>query len=84
MAPYIVVVVVAAAVVLFVSLWRVRALGALLPSAISGLLGLAAVHLSSLWGPALLALNPFTVCVAAFLGIPGVVGMLVLRLIAAI
>lgn len=81
MTPYIIVVLCCAVFVLLRTLGRTRALNTLLPSAVSGVLGLLTVHISSLWGTALLNLNAFTIFVAAFLGIPGVVGLLMLRLV---
>ena len=81
MTTYIVVVLCCAVIVLLRTLGRANALQTLLPSAFGGMLGLLAVHLSSIWGAALLAINAFTVAVALFLGIPGVVGLLFMRLI---
>ena len=82
MVSYVVIVLLAAALVLVPALARKDALSALPTSAAGGLVGLCAVQLSGLAGPPLLALNPFTVGVAALLGLPGVVSMLMLRLIA--
>ena len=84
MTTYIVVVLCCAIVVMLRTLGRAGAMQTLLPSAFGGMLGLLTVHLSSLWGTALLALNAFTVAVALFLGIPGVVGLLFMRLICVI
>ncbi|MEG2174884.1 MAG: hypothetical protein RR135_05315 [Oscillospiraceae bacterium] len=78
-ASVIMVVIVAVVILLNIQLGT-RASQGLLPSAVSGLLSLGAVGLVSLWGPSLLSPNPFTVGVACFLGIPGVVGLLLLRL----
>ena len=84
MTTYIVVVLCCAIIVMLRTLGRAGAMNTLLPSAFGGMLGLLTVHLSSLWGTALLALNAFTVAVARFLGIPGVVGLRFLRLICVI
>ena len=84
MTTYIVVVLCCAIIVMLRTLGRAGAMNTLLPSAFGGMLGLLTVHLSSLWGTALLALNAFTVAVARFLGIPGVVGLLFMRLICVI
>lgn len=84
MTTYIVVVLCCAIIVMLRTLGRARAMQTFLPSAFGGMLGLLTVHLSSLWGTALLALNAFTVAVALFLGIPGVVGLLLMRLICVI
>ena len=50
-------------------------------SAFGGLCGLGAVSLTSMFGAVLLTPNLFTVCVSVLLGLPGVIGMLFLRLI---
>lgn len=81
MTTYIIVVLCCAIIVMLRTLGRAGAMQTLLPSAFGGMLGLLTVHLSSLWGATLLALNAFTVAVALFLGIPGVVGLLFMRLI---
>ncbi|MEG1773798.1 MAG: pro-sigmaK processing inhibitor BofA family protein, partial [Oscillospiraceae bacterium] len=81
---YVLVVAAAAVLVLLRALSRVGALRSMIPGAAGGLLGLTAVQLAALFGPSLLAANPFTLCIAMLLGIPGVVGMLLLRLIAVI
>lgn len=84
MTTYIIVVLCCAVVVMLRTLGRADAMQTLLPSAFGGMLGLLTVHLSSLWGATLLALNAFTVAVALFLGIPGVVGLLLMRLVCVI
>ena len=82
MTLYVLVVMLAAIVVLIPAIMRIGAFRSFFPSVISGLLGLGAVYLSSFWGTTLLAVNVFTICVSAFFGIPGVVSLLMLRLIA--
>ncbi len=84
MTTYIVVVLCCAIIVMLRTLGRAKAMPTLLPSAFGGMIGLLMVHLSSMWGATLLALNAFTVAVALFLGIPGVVGLLFMRLICVI
>ena len=59
-------------------LGRGRAVRALLPSSVAGLAGLLATHLTPSLS-VLLGINGFTVCVALLLGLPGVIGMLLLR-----
>ena len=68
---------VATGAVLLFSLLRAKAVRSLLLSAVGGLAGLYAVS-----SAAALAVNAFTVCVAAVLGLPGVVSLLLLRMIA--
>ncbi|MFV0497647.1 MAG: hypothetical protein ACK5L0_05720 [Candidatus Fimivivens sp.] len=84
MTTYIIVVLCCAIVVMLYTLGRAKAMQMLLPSAFSGMCGLLTVHLSSLWGTALLTLNAFTIAVALFFGIPGVVGLLFMRLVCVI
>ncbi len=84
MTTYIIVVLCCAVIVMLRTLGRADALQTLLPSAFGGMLGLLTVHFSSLWGASLLALNAFTVAVALFLGLPGVVGLLLMRLVCVI
>ena len=50
-------------------------------SAFGGLCGLGAVSLTSMFGAVLWTPNLFTGCVSVLLGLPGVIGMLFLRLI---
>jgi len=72
----------AIALVLLLTLAKARAAGSLLASAAGGVAGLWAVSLISVKGAALIACNAFTLAVSALLGIPGVVGLLLLRVIA--
>ena len=71
----------ATGVVLLLSLLRARAVRSLLLSSAGGLAGLYAVSAFASHAAAL-AVNAFTVCVAAVLGLPGVVSLLLLRMIA--
>lgn len=73
----------AAIVCLFVVSLILRASGVrgFFQSAFGGLCGLGAVSLSSMFGAVLLTPNLFTVSVSVLLGLPGVIGMLFLRLI---
>ena len=68
---------IATGVILLFSLLRAKAVRSLLLSAVGGLAGLYAVS-----SAAALAVNAFTVCVSAVLGLPGVAGLLLLRMIA--
>lgn len=81
MTTYIIVVLCCAVLVLLRTLGRARALNTLLPSAFGGVAGLITVHLSSFFGMSLISLNVFTLSIAVFLGIPGVVGLLLMRLV---
>lgn len=78
MQSYLWIVLGAAALTVFRFLGRGQAARALLPSSAAGLAGLFAVHLTPAMS-ALLGINAFTVCVALLLGLPGVIGMLMLR-----
>ncbi len=68
--------------VLYPTFRKEHALHAVFPGAFGGLLSLGALRLFSLWNISLIAANPFTCAVAVAFGIPGVVAMLLLRLIA--
>jgi hypothetical protein len=81
---YIVAVVLAAALVLLPFLAGARSFGALVVSAVSGVAVLCAVSLFSAGGSSLLRVNLFTTALSALLGIPGVIGLLLLRVIALI
>ena len=74
----------AAAIVLIPALFRSGAAGSFIASAVSGLVGLWSVNLLSAGGLTLVATNIFTVCTALLLGVPGVISMLILRVIALI
>ena len=84
MTLYILIVTLAAIFALAIAVLRCGSFGSFLPSAISGLLGLCAVYISSFFGAAMLAINLFTVSVSAFFGIPGVISLLMLRLISTV
>jgi len=75
---------IATGAVLLLALMRAHAVRSLLLSAIGGIASLYAVSTVSASGAALLACNAFTVCFAAVLGIPGVIGLLLLRMIASV
>ena len=77
MEPYLWIVLGAAALVIVRSLGRINALHTMIPSAAAGITGL----LTPAGAAAMLGLNGFTVCVALLLGLPGVIGMLLLRVI---
>ncbi|MBR6736085.1 MAG: pro-sigmaK processing inhibitor BofA family protein [Oscillospiraceae bacterium] len=74
----------AAAIVLIPSFLKSGASGSFIASAASGLAGLWSVSLLSAGGVGLIATNIFTVCTALVLGVPGVISMLILRVIALI
>ena len=74
----------AAAIVLIPAFFKNGAAGSFMASAVSGLVGLLSVNLLSAGGISLIAANIFTVCTALLLGIPGVISMLILRIIALI
>ena len=73
----------AAALILFSALARTRALGGMLASAAGGIAGLWAVSLVPVKGAVLLAPNAFTLSVSSLLGLPGVAGLLFLRVLTA-
>lgn len=81
MEPYLWIVLGAAALVIVRSLGRINALHTMIPSAAVGITGLLAAHFTPVGAAAMLGLNGFTVCVALLLGLPGVIGMLLLRVI---
>lgn len=79
---YPVVTVLAAGGVLILTVLRYRALGPFIASSASGLAGLWAVSLLSVGSESLVTINAFTLFSSAVLGIPGLIGMLLLRVIA--
>ena len=81
MEPYLWIVLGAAALVIVRSLGRINALHTMISSAAVGITGLLAAHFTPVGAAAMLGLNGFTVCVALLLGLPGVIGMLLLRVI---
>lgn len=81
MKPYILVVVAAAILALLLTTIQKRALWGSLTSAVLGLTSLAFLQVMGFLGSVVLSLNGFTFAVALFLGVPGVIGLLVLRVI---
>ncbi len=81
MEPYLWIILGAAALVIVRSLRKVGALHTLIPSGLSGVVGLLAAHFAPIGSAAMLGINGFTVCVALLLGMPGVIGMLLLRVV---
>lgn len=83
MTPYIITVVVCAALVLLKTAKKAGAAGAVLPSSLTGLIGLAAVNHAPIFGGALLSMNAFNLCICAVFGAPGLIALLLLRAICA-
>ena len=75
---------IAAAITLIPAFLKSGAFGPFVFSALSGLVGLYAVDFISAGKISLIATNMFTVCAALLFGIPGVISMLILRVIALI
>lgn len=81
MKPYVLVIVVAAILALLLTAIRKRALMGSLSSAMIGVTGLMFLHVMGFLGSVVMSLNAFTFAVAVFMGIPGVISLLVLRVI---
>lgn len=54
---------------------------AVFPSALTGVLALAAVNHSSIFGAAALTMNLFNVSICAIFGVPGLISLLLLKMI---
>ena len=81
MMPYIIVVVCCAVFALMRTIHRAGAHRAVFPSALTVILALTAINHVPFWGGALLTMNLFNVSVCAFFGIPGLIALLMLRMI---
>ena len=84
MTPYILVVLCCAIFALLRTIHRAGAEKAVLPSALTGVLALTALNHAPFLGGALLTMNLFNISVCAFFGIPGLIGLLLLRMICVI
>jgi len=84
MMPYIIVVVCCAVFALMRTIHRAGAHKSVFPSAITGILALTAVNHAPFLGGAMLAMNLFNVSICAFFGIPGLIALLMLRMICVI
>lgn len=79
MTDYILLITACAAVSLVITLKRAKALGGIFKSAAAGLAGLVALAFSPI--SAAVAINPFTLAVSLFFGLPGVASLMALRVI---
>lgn len=79
-----VIMIAAAAIVLIPAFLKSGAAVSFITSSASGLLGLWSVILLSSGGCNLITANIFTICAALLLGVPGVISMLILRVISLI